>query len=307
MGDPSGIGPEVVLKALASPRIKGLANFLVIGDRFIFDKYKKDLGLGLKAPLLDLSNVPKGSFSYGKTSPSFGRASMQYIDKALEMLKNGEAQALVTAPVNKASVRSSGLVNFTGHTEYLAKKTGTKDFAMMFVGKNLKVALVTRHIALGKVPASLSVEAVYKTIMLAHEWLERYFRVKDPKIGVSGLNPHAGESGAFGKEEDKIIVPAIRKASRRISGVSGPIPPDVIFYAALKQKYDCVISMYHDHALAPFKMLYFYSGVNLTIGLPFIRTSPDHGTAFNIAGQGIASPLSMVEALALAARLASKE
>ena len=221
------------------------------------------------------------------------------------MLKDGKVRALVTAPVNKSSVKASGLSGFMGHTEYLAAKTRTKDFAMIFAGKNLKVALVTRHIALNKVSESLSLEAVYKTIMLAHKFLKCYFHIKNPKIGVSALNPHAGESGAFGKEEGEIIIPAIRKASRKITNISGPIAPDVIFYAALKREYDCVISMYHDQALAPFKMLYFTSGVNLTVGLPFIRTSPNHGTAFDIAGQGIATPESMIEAMILAARLAS--
>ena len=201
-------------------------------------------------------------------------------------------------------MKSSGLAGFKGHTEYLAVNTGTKDFAMMFVGRRLKVALVTRHIALSKVSESLSVEAVYKTIMLTHKFLKRYFRIKNPRIGVSALNPHAGENGAFGKEEGDIIIPAIRKASREVGGVSGPAGPDVIFHDALKQKYDCVVSMYHDQALAPFKMLYFTSGVNLTIGLPFIRTSPDHGTAFNIAGEGVANPTSMIEAIRLAAHLA---
>lgn len=307
LGDPSGVGPEVALKSLASPRVKGLADFLVIGDSYVIRRLKADMGLTLKAPLLDLSNVPAGRFAYGRADASYGRASMQYIDEALRFLAAGRADALVTAPVNKSSVKASGLADFEGHTEYLAAKTGTKDFAMMFVGKHLKVALVTRHIALNKVSRSLSVDSVCRTILLADKFLKKYFRINNPKIGVSGLNPHAGESGAFGKEELEIIVPAIRKASRRVKGIEGPVPPDVVFYAALKQKYDCVIAMYHDQALAPFKMLYFYSGVNLTIGLPFIRTSPDHGTAFNIAGQGVADPVSMTEALILASRLAAKK
>jgi 4-hydroxythreonine-4-phosphate dehydrogenase len=303
MGDPSGVGPEVTLKALASPGVLGLADFLVIGDSFICDKLKHDLGLTLSVPLLNIPNVPRKSFSYGKSKSSYGSASMEYIDKALELIDSGKASALVTAPVNKSSIRASGLKGFEGHTEYLAQKTATKDFAMMFVGPGLKVSLVTRHIALNKVPASLTIDNIYRTIALTHKYLVKYFKIRDPRIAVSGLNPHAGEGGAFGEEERKIIIPAIKKASHRMGGVIGPIPSDTVFYAALKREYDCVVAMYHDQALAPFKMLYFYNGVNLTIGLPFIRTSPDHGTAFNIAGKGCADPVSMIEAIKLACSL----
>lgn len=303
MGDPSGIGPEVTLKALASPRVKGLADFLVIGDRFVFDKLKRDLGLNLNVPLLSIPNVPHKTFSYGKSKASYGAASIEYIDKALELIDNGKATALVTAPVNKSSIRASGLKGFEGHTEYLARKTATKDFAMMFVGKGLKVSLVTRHIALKEVPGSLTIDSIYRTIALTHKYLVKYFKIRNPRIAVSGLNPHAGEKGSFGKEEKRMIVPAIRKASRRMGGITGPVPSDTVFYEALKRKYDCVVAMYHDQALAPFKMLYFYDGVNLTIGLPFIRTSPDHGTAFNIAGRGTADPVSMIEAIKLACSL----
>ena len=303
MGDPSGVGPEVVLKSLASPSILGLANFLLIGDAFVIDRARRDMGLHLNVPLLNISNVPKKIFSYGKSHPAFGRASMQYLDKAIEILKNGEADCVVTAPVNKSSVRSAGISNFEGHTEYFAHKTRTKDFAMMFVGKSLKITLVTRHISLKSVSEKLSREKIYKTIMLTHRCMRKFFKITAPKIGVAGLNPHAGEGGAFGKEEEAIILPAIRKASRHIDGISGPLPPDVIFYDALEKRFDAVIAMYHDQGLIPFKMLYFKNGVNLTLGLPFIRTSPDHGTAFDIAGKGRADPESMKEAILLACRL----
>lgn len=302
-GDPGGIGPEVTLKALASPKVMGLADFLVIGDSFVYDKLKRDLGLTLSVPLLNIPNVPRKSFSYGKSRAAYGSASIEYIDKALELIESHKAAALVTAPVNKSSIRASGLKGFEGHTEYLARMTATKDFAMMFVGPGLKVSLVTRHIALKEVSESLSADNIYRTIALTHKYLVKYFKIRNPRIAVSGLNPHAGEGGSFGKEEKRIIVPAIRKASLRMGGVTGPVPSDTVFYEALKRKYDCVVAMYHDQALAPFKMLYFYNGVNLTIGLPFIRTSPDHGTAFNIAGKGIADPVSMIEAIKLACSL----
>ena len=276
MGDPSGIGPEVTLKALASPEVKGLADFLVIGE----------------------TSAPKGT--------SGGKASLEYIDKALELAMAGEVDAIVTAPVSKAAIREAGIKGFQGHTEYFAERTGTKKFVMMFVGKEMKVALVTRHVSLRSVPAILNSGMICDTITLTDKYLKRYFRIKSPRIGVCGLNPHAGEEGSFGNEEYKIIRPAIKKASKSVKNIYGPLPADVVFYDALKNKYDVVIAMYHDQGLAPFKTLYFNSGVNLTLGLPFIRTSPDHGTAFGIAGKGIADPTSMIEAISLACRLAKK-
>ncbi len=306
-GDPSGVGAEVALKALASPKISGLANFLLIGDAYVIETLKKDMKLKPKVPLLDLGNVPPKTFRYGALSAAFGKASLEYIDKALEIIKSGEADALVTAPVNKLAIKSSGVSDFEGHTEYLAAHTGAKDVAMMFVGKSLKVTLVTRHTALKDVPGALSPEHIYRTIMLTHKYLKDFFGIRNPRIGVSGLNPHAGEGGIFGDEEKTLISPAIKKALQQIAGVSGPIPPDVIFYECLNKKFDAVVAMYHDQALIPFKMLYFKEGVNLTLGLPFIRTSPDHGTAFDIAGKGIADPTSMAEAIMLACRLADKK
>jgi 4-hydroxythreonine-4-phosphate dehydrogenase len=303
MGDPSGVGPEVALKALASPKVKGLANFLLIGDRTVIERLKKDMGLVLKERLCDLSNVSKKRFAYGRRDAGLGRASMQYIDRALELLKKDQADALVTAPVNKSAIRLAGYRGFEGHTEYLAGKSGAKGFAMMFVGPRLKIALATRHVALKEVPAKLSVSGICRTIGLAHECMKKYFRIDDPKIAVAGLNPHAGESGAFGDEEDRIIIPAIKMALRSAKRIIGPLSPDAVFGPALAGRFDCVVAMYHDQALVPFKMLYLDRGVNLTLGLPFVRTSPDHGTAFDIAGKGIANPASMIEAIKLACRL----
>ncbi len=303
IGDPAGVGPEVVLKALASSKVFGLANFFVIGDKFVMKKIENATGLRLKTPLLDLSNVLQSHFSYGESSPLFGRASIQYINKGLELLKRREVDGLVTGPVSKSSVRASGVSRFEGHTEYLAEKTHTRDFAMMFVSGSIKATLVTRHIALRDVADHLSTDLIYRAIILTHKYLKKFFRIKNPKIGVSGLNPHAGENGLFGCEEKRIITPAIDKASRHIKGISGPVPPDIIFYNSLNKKYDAVIAMYHDQALIPFKTLYFKTGVNLTLGLPFIRTSPDHGTAFEIAGHNMADPSSMIAAISLASRL----
>lgn len=303
MGDPSGIGPEVTVKALASMRHSMLANFFVIGDRYVLERVKKKLGLKIDIPLISLDNVPRQNFSYGKASPVSGKAAIEYIDTALELLKMKKRIALVTAPVNKLSINMAGFPDFSGHTEYLAEHTGTKDFAMMFVGEKLKVTLVTRHIAVKDVPGALSRGLVAKTILLTHRYLKDSFGIRRPKIGVAGLNPHSGEGGILGNEERRFIIPAIKDVSRRIKSVAGPIAADVLFHEALKGKFDAAVSMYHDQGLPPFKMLYFKSGVNMTLGLPFIRTSPDHGTGFDIAGKGIADPASMIEAIKLACRL----
>ena len=306
MGDPAGIGPEVTVKALSDNRISKLAHFLVIGDFFVIDKIRKSLKAKTEISLLDLANVPSTNFAFGIQKPAFGKASMEYIDKALDMLKSRQADALVTAPVNKSSIRSAGFKEFEGHTEYLAEKTGTNEFAMMFVGKKLKITLCSRHIALRDVAPTITVDLICRTIRLTHEHLKRYFGIEDPRIAVTGLNPHASDSGLFGDEEERVIIPAIRKASIGIKNIYGPLPADAVFYETLKGKFDAVVAMYHDQALAPFKTLYFNDGVNLTLGLPFIRTSPDHGTAFDIAGKGIADPTSMKEAILLACRLSKR-
>lgn len=304
MGDPAGVGPEVIVKALASPRISGLANFLVIGDGGVFEAIARRLRKPFKARVLDMGNVPRKGFVYGRTRPSFGTASIEYLDQALLLLDAGKADCLVTGPINKMSVRLGAFRGFQGHTEYLAAKTSTDEYAMMFVGRSLKVTLVTRHIALRNVAGRVTPELVSRAIRLTDSCLRKYFGVRNPRIAVAGLNPHAGEAGAFGDEETRLIAPVIKTLNRSIKGLRGPMPADVVFYDALKGRFDAVIAMYHDQGLIPFKMLYFDCGVNMTLGLPFIRTSPDHGTAFDIAGKGIANPDSMIEAIKLACRLA---
>jgi len=306
MGDPSGIGPEVTLKAMASLKPSELANFFVIGDRHVMERASRDLGMDLDVPLIDLANVPLKGFAYGISRPSFGVAAVGYLDRALELLNGRQAAALVTGPINKSSIIKAGFSRFTGHTEYLAKAAGSKDFGMMFVGKGLKVTVVTRHISLKNVPRSLSTDGIVSAIALTHKTLRRLFGIRRPKIGVAALNPHAGEGGIFGDDENRKIIPAIRIASRRLGGVYGPVPADVVFHDALEGRFDAVVSMYHDQGLIPFKMLYFKDGVNLTMGLPFVRTSPDHGTAFDIAGRMTADPSSMREAMLLAYRLSKK-
>lgn len=306
MGDPSGIGPEVALKSLASPRVKGLADFFLIGDASVIRRLKRRTGLRAGAELLDLENVSGSGFEYGVVRPAFGRASVQYLEKAVDLIMRGKADALVTAPINKTSVRAAGLKDFEGHTEYLADRTGAKEYAMMFVGKTLKITLVTRHIALKDVPRRISAEKIYKTIRLTRAALKKFFGIARPRIAVAGLNPHAGESGNFGDEDGRIILPAVKKASKEMGNIYGPIPPDVIFPQVQAGQYDAAVAMYHDQGLIPFKMFHFKDGVNMTLGLPFVRTSPDHGTAFDIAGSLVADPASMIEAIILACRLARK-
>lgn len=263
-GDPNGIGPEVTEKSLKDPAIRGLADFIVIDP---------DDNTGFSA-----------------------------VRRAVSLLKKGKAKALVTAPVNKALINKSG-ISFKGHTEYLAHATGTEKYAMMLCGGPLKVTTVTRHIALKQVANALTKQKIIDAVRLTESALKRYFGIRNPRIGVCGLNPHCGEGGKIGTEEIDIIMPAVKRLKRNIAGVQGPISGDVIFYMAYNGKLDAVISMYHDQGLGPLKMIGFEKGVNVTLGLPFIRTSPDHGTAYDIAHKGIADPSSMKEAIKLAVKM----
>ena len=280
-GDPAGIGPEIIKKALARPEISRWASFLVVGDI----SYKK--------------------FKPGFPGANTGRASIDYIDEAVGLIKSGAADALVTAPISKAAASLSGF-KFPGHTEYLAYLTKTNKFCMMLAGGPLRVVLATRHIALKDVSKELNSSEIYDAIMLTAASLKKYFKIKNPRISVCALNPHAGENGLFSDEEKRVIMPAIKKASRTLRNITGPVPADSLFYNAGKGMYDAQIVMYHDQGLIPLKMVARDTSVNITLGLPFIRTSPAHGTAFDIAGKGIANPSSMIEAIKLACQLTTK-
>lgn len=292
-GDPRGIGPEVVKKALATPGLKEKAEFLIFTSTAV-DK-----------------NNPNAC----------AKASLEFIDQAFNLIKCGKADALVTGPVSKGAINNlpaypclSGRqaaggragMKFEGHTEYLARLCGCKKFAMMFVSKKLKVSLVTRHIPLSEVSKAISIKSICDTVELTHNTLKNWFGIKNPKIGVAGLNPHCGEEGLFGREESITIKPAIQKLKAGYGGISGPIPGDTLLHDAYNRKYDAAVCMYHDQALAAFKMIARNEGVNLTLGLPFVRTSPDHGTGFDIARKEKADPGSMREAIKLAVRLAKK-
>ena len=219
MGDPAGIGPEVTIKALSDSRISKLAHFLIIGDFSVIDRVKNSLRTKADISLLDLANVPSTNFAFGVPRPAFGKAAMEYIDKAFMLIKAGEADALVTAPINKSSIRSAGFKDFEGHTEYLAQMSATDEFAMMFVGRDLKITLCSRHIALRDVANAITPDIICRTIRLTYEYLKRYFGIKNPRIAVTGLNPHASDNGLFGDEEERVIIPAIKKMSAAIKNI----------------------------------------------------------------------------------------
>jgi 4-hydroxythreonine-4-phosphate dehydrogenase len=269
LGDVAGIGPEIVAKALASRKLDKRFDYEVIGN----PKTKR------RADAID------------------------WIIQGAERCLAGELAGLVTAPISKQLLRDAGYP-FEGHTELLAHVARTRRFAMMLVGGPLRVSLATIHVPLAKVPRMLSKRRIIEVIELSHDLCKR-LAIRRPKIGVAGLNPHAGEGGLLGHEEQRIIAPAVRRAVRKGIRAVGPLPADTLFHKAYHGEFDAVVAMYHDQGLAPLKMIAFDTGVNLTLGLPFVRTSPDHGTAFDIAGKGIAKPDSMIAAINLAARLAA--
>lgn len=279
MGDPAGIGPEICEKALAHPEIKSLAHYVVIGNR---------------------NSIPPHLI--GRVSAAAGKASVEYVEKAIDMALRGEIDAIVTCPISKEAIHKAGY-RYQGHTEILAKRTKTKNYAMLFVAKPFWVMLVTIHIPLKEVSRQLKKSEVLRIIKLAQATLIKA-GVKQPRIGVAGLNPHAGENGILGKEEITIIAPAVAAAKKAGIDVTGPISPDAIFNQAKDGKFDLVVAMYHDQGLIPLKLLSFNKSVNVTIGLPIIRTSVDHGTGFNIAGKGMANEQSLIEAIKVAVHFA---
>jgi 4-hydroxythreonine-4-phosphate dehydrogenase len=283
MGDPKGIGPEVVRKALAGKSLLAQGHFIVIGDKKIAGRIH--------------SSVEVADVRYR----SAGEGSLKFLDKAIALIKGGVADALVTAPLCKQAV-SRYSPHFVGHTEYLAQAFGVKDFDMMFIAPHVRLTIVTRHVPLKDVPKLITQRAVFDSIALMARTLKDRFNIRDPKIAVLGLNPHAGEGGLLGSEDVKHILPAIRQAQAYGINAVGPLPADTFF--AFHSSYDGIIAMYHDQGLAPLKGLYMKDLVNFTAGLPFVRTSPAHGTAFDIAGKNKADPSSMIAAIKLACQLA---
>ncbi|HBG93391.1 MAG: 4-hydroxythreonine-4-phosphate dehydrogenase PdxA [Nitrospirae bacterium GWF2_44_13] len=315
MGDAAGIGPEIIAKALYCAEIRDFCAPLVIGGRSVMEEAISLLKLPLKLRIInspDESKADRGiielvdigkikKFEKGKPAAENGRACVSYIKKAVELALNKKVDGIVTAPISKEALKLAGF-KWPGHTEMLAEFTDAKDYAMMLVGGQLRVILVTIHTSLKSVPEMIKKEGVLKTILLAKKACDM-LDIKNPKIAVAGLNPHAGEAGIFGDEEKNEIIPAIEEAKKLGMPVTGPYPPDTVFHGAYKAGIDIVVCMYHDQGLIPLKMIAFEEGVNVTVGLPLVRTSPDHGTAYDIAWKGIANPASMLEAIKLAVKL----
>jgi len=315
MGDPSGIGPEIIVKGLsASPDI---CRTIVIGDAAWLQQHAaqwapqlsirsiKDLSEALHVPgvldVLDLHNVPENQ-TMGFATSEGGKAAVAYIRKAVDLATAHQVHAITTAPINKEAMHLAGY-RYPGHTEMLADFTHTPDVALMLAGGSLRVVLTTTHVPLSEVRNLLTRDLILKTIRLTHQWLTQV-GIKYPRIAVTGLNPHSGDGGIFGDEETKTILPAIAAAQMENMEVSGPFSADALFGRIHEASYDAVITMYHDQGMIPIKMASMDRAVNITLGLPIIRTSVDHGTAFDIAGQGIAKPDSLLEALKVAAKLA---
>jgi len=321
MGDPAGIGPEIIARVIDSGELIPLCGPVVIGDAGVMKKIIEELrlpvavnsiaSLGQAGPakgrldVLDLKNVELTAHQWGSPGASSGKAVVEYIKKAVELTMAREADALVTAPISKELMNAAGH-HYAGHTELLAELTGTKEYGMMFVGGGLRVILATIHVALKDVPRLITQALVLKTLRLAHKAM-RSFGIDKPRIGVAALNPHAGEGGLFGAEEREIILPAVVKARGEDIQASGPVPADTLFYKARNNYFDIVVAMYHDQGLAPLKMVAFGNAVNVTVGLPIIRTSVDHGTAYDIAGKGCADPTSLLEAVKLAVSMSARQ
>lgn len=312
MGDASGIGPELVLKAFVQGKLKG--NFIVIGDFEILNYCNKLLDI--RAPLnrikclskiqSDLLNVydmelmKESDLSIGQVSKVSGAAARRYVEKATNMALAGAIDALVTLPMNKEATRLSD-PDFTGHTELIAALCGEENYTMMLASDKMIVTHVNTHVSMNNAIASVKKERVLNVIHLTQQALNKF--IEKPKIAVAGLNAHAGENGAFGREDIEEILPAVLSAREEGIDVTGPLPPDTVFLKALKKQYDAVVCMYHDQGHIPMKLLDFEGGVNVTLGLKVIRTSVDHGTAFDIAYKGIASLQSLVSAYNFARRL----
>jgi 4-hydroxythreonine-4-phosphate dehydrogenase len=328
MGDPAGVGPEIIARAAAEPAVRASCRPVVIGAADSMREALALVGSSLRLhavtrvadcswadgalEVLDLANVDMATLPRGEVSAVAGRAAYAYIERAVALATAGEIEAIVTAPVNKEALAAAG-VRHSGHTEILAELSHTRDYAMLLMGKELKVIHVTTHVALRRVPDLVTRERVLKTIRLAGKTLADLGRARG-RIAVAGLNPHAGEDGLFGDEEQHAIVPAIEAARAEGLSVTGPLPADTLFSRARGGEFDIVVAMYHDQGHIPVKTLGFeydeaskkwtgLSGVNVTVGLPFLRVSVDHGTAFDRSWKGIANHESMVEALDVATRM----
>jgi 4-hydroxythreonine-4-phosphate dehydrogenase len=330
VGDPAGIGPEITAKALSLREIYDICRPLAVGETAMMEDAVKFSGLdaeihGVSSPgegvyelgiidVLDMRNIDAKSIKHKVVSSECGRASVEYVRKVIELAMSGEIDATVSGPINKEAINRAGF-HYPGHTEIYADLTSTEDYAMMLMHEQFRVIHVSTHVSLREACDRVKKGRVYKVIRLGYETVKR-LGIENPKIAVAGLNPHAGEAGLFGREEIEEIQPSIKEAQREGMTVEGPIPPDTVFSKTRGGQYDIVVVMYHDQGHIPTKLLGFQydektktwdsvSGVNITLGLPIIRVSVDHGTAFGKAGEGRANPESMIQAIKIAAKLAS--
>ncbi len=323
MGDPTGVGPEIILKAwLAGELDRTGRPLLVAGDPAVLLRAAGVLGAEPEISAVDealashqlraggrtlllkaLSDLPAGELVWGEPTVDCGRAMVRYVEWACDRCLAGEAAAMVTAPISKRAILAAGC-EAPGHTELLAQRCGGGKVVMMLAGERLRVCLVTTHLALSEVPAALSAAEILATIRIADGALRQFFGLERPRLAVLALNPHAGEGGRFGDEEQRHIAPAVEAAKAEGIAASGPHSADALFHFAVRGDYDAVICMYHDQGLIPLKLLHFDDGVNITLGLPIIRTSVDHGTAYELAGTGRASAGSLAAAVRLAGRMA---
>jgi len=320
MGDPAGIGPEIIVKAMGEQAVFAQSRPVVLGDEGILSDavrwskaavkikriHEPDEGVFRRGilNLIPLTDLSREEVPLGAPRSQGGAAAYRYIERGMQLAQRGSVAALVTAPISKEALHAAGYP-FPGHTELLAKMTGSGDVVMMLAGPRLRVALVTTHLPLRQVPDALTRERITRTIEITAQGMKVYWGIQSPRLAVAGLNPHAGEGGIFGSEEQEVIIPAIEECRQKGMAVFGPLPADSLFFHAASGRYDAVVSMYHDQGLIPLKLLHFRDGVNITLGLPIIRTSVDHGTGYDIAGQGVADPTSLINAILLAAKMAT--
>jgi 4-hydroxythreonine-4-phosphate dehydrogenase len=320
LGDPAGIGPDITLAAWAAQAREPIPPFVLVGDAAVLALRAKTLGIAVPVRVVSeageapavfaealpvLEAAPAPVIVAGRPDPAAAHAILDSIERAVALVQAGEARAIVTNPIAKSLLYAAGF-GYPGHTEYLAALAAAEGSGpaphpvMMLAAGGFRVVPATVHIPLKDVSDELTTELLLKVIEITAQDLRRFFGVAQPRLAVTGLNPHAGEDGSLGREEIEIVAPAIEAARARGIDATGPYPADTLFHTAARRGYDAAICMYHDQALVPFKTLAFEEGVNVTLGLPFVRTSPDHGTAFAIAGSGSANPRSLIEALRLA-------
>lgn len=325
LGDPSGIGPEIIVMALADRAVHEVCRPVVLGDVGVLSAAISHLaekmaclptlhvireateargGTGV-IDLLAVSQLGAGEIGAGRPTAAGGRAMVDYVLRAVQLARRGEIAAMVTCPISKTLMQEAGYA-FEGHTQLIAHLTDTKDVVMMLVGERLRVSLATIHCGIRDVPHLLTEEGVLKTIRITEAALRQDFGLPYPRLAVAALNPHAGEGGLFGNEEITIIAPAVQQVRKEGLRVEGPFPADTLFIKAVAGAYDAVVAMYHDQGLIPLKLIHFRDAVNVTLGLPIIRTSVDHGTAYDIAGTGKADPSSLKAAIRTAAAMASR-